>query len=260
MRSICAAVLLVGSSGCLWGQVIEDVKPMAADAHPSFEVASVRRSDPSDQKHRFAIEGHRITLENQTVQTMIEMAYGVHARQIVNAPSWIGTERFDVVGIPDVEGEPNVVQFKEMVKKLLTERFGLKLRSEKKEMARYTLTVGKSGPKMAPTKSAPDALPEENGDGNRTTMTLRMTNVSMGELARNLQAALDRPVVDETGLKGKYDFVLNWARVDAVPVDDDSSLAGLFTAIQEQLGLKLEPDKGEVQVLVVEGVERPDLN
>jgi uncharacterized protein (TIGR03435 family) len=85
-----------------------------------------------------------------------------------------------------------------------------------------------------------------------------MEDVSMGELAHNLQGALDRPVVDETGLKEKYDFTLKWLRQDApVSADADSNLSPLFTAIQEQLGLKVEPSKGEVDVLVIEKVAEP---
>ena len=83
----------------------------------------------------------------------------------------------------------------------------------------------------------------------------------MGELAHNLQGELDRPVVDETGLKGKYDFTLKWSRGDAaVPTDVDNSLPGFFTAIQEQIGVKVEPSKGEVDAMVIDHVERPEAN
>ena len=252
------AVLVVGSVGCLGGQTTGTVQPMAKDAHPTFEVATIKTSDPADQKHRFEIHGHRIVLENQTVQTMIGMSYGVHAKQIVNAPSWMESERFDVEGLPDVEGQPNVLQFQEMVRKLLEERFGLKFHSEKREMARYTLTVAKGGPKLEPTKSAPDALPNERGTGDSTSRTLQMENVSMGDLAHNLQGALDRPVVDETALKGKYDFTLKWLRQDApADAEADSNVPRLFTALQEELGLKLEPSKGEVEMMVIDKIERP---
>jgi uncharacterized protein (TIGR03435 family) len=257
--SLCAAVLLTSAAlRCFAGQATETVQPMAKEAHPSFEVATIKVSDPADQKHRFEIHGHRIILENQTVQTMIEMSYGVHARQIANAPSWAESQRFDVEGLPDVEGQPNVAQFQEMVRKLLEERFALKFHTDKREMPRYVLTVAKDGPKMEPTKSAPDALPNERGTGDSTSRTLQMENVSMGEVAHNLQGALDRPVVDETGLKGKYDFTLRWLREDApVAADSDSNLPPLFTALQEQLGLKVEPSKGDVEMMVIDHVTQP---
>jgi uncharacterized protein (TIGR03435 family) len=251
------------ASSVLWldGQTIEKVKPMAVGAHPAFEVATIKRSDPADQHHRFEIHGRRILIENQTVKTMIQMSYGVHAKQIVNAPSWTESERFDVEGLPDVEGQPTVVQFQEMVRKLLEERFGLKFHTEKREMPRYALTIAKGGPKMELTKSAPDALPNERVNGDKASRTIQMENVSMGELAHNLQGELDRPVVDETGLKGRYDFTLKWSRGDAAATDDaDSSLPGFFTAIQEQLGVKVEPSKGAVDGMVIERVERPSVN
>jgi uncharacterized protein (TIGR03435 family) len=254
-----AAVLVVGSVTCLEGQTTQSVQPLARDSHPSFEVATIKRSDPDDKTHRFEIHGRRIVIENQTVQTMIEMSYGVHARQIVNGPSWIETERFDAEGVPDGEVPPDVAQFQALVRSLLAERFGLKLHTEKREMGRYSLTVAKGGPKMEATKSVPGALPNIRANGNQTSHSLQMENVSMGDLAHQLQGALDRPVVDETGLKGRYDFTLKWLRADA-PVaaeDADSALPELFTAIQEQAGLRVEPSKGEVDVLLIDKVERP---
>src|SRR5215469_6509172 len=213
-RVLWVVVVVVGSVTCVDGQTAQSTEHMAKDAHPAFEVAAIKRSDPDDRTHRFEIHGHRIVIENQTVQTMIEMSYGVHARQIVNAPPWTESERFDIQGVPDVEGVPSVAQFQELVKKLLQERFGLKFHAEKRGMARYTLAVSK------------------------------------GDLAKQLQGELDRPVVDETGLKGRYDFTLKWLRADA-PVaaegDADAALPVLFTALQEQAGLKVEPSKGEVE-------------
>lgn len=261
VRGLCGAVLVVCAVRCLDGQTTQSPEHMAKDAHPSFEVATVKRSDPDDKSHRFEIRGHQIVIENQTVQTMIEMSYGVHPRQIVNEPPWMGSERFDIQGVPDAEGVPSAAQFGEIVRKVLEERFGLKFHTEKKEMARYTLTVAKGGPKMEATKGAPDGLPNERGTGDKTSRTLQMENVSMNELAHNLQGELDRPVVDETGLTGKYDFTLRWLRADAPAGGDaDSSLPGIFTALEEQLGLKMEPSKGAVDVMVIEHAEQPSAN
>jgi uncharacterized protein (TIGR03435 family) len=261
VRGLCAVLLVASAVSCLDGQTIQSVQPMAKDAHPTFEVATIRLSDPADQKHRFEVHGHRVVLENQTVQTMIEMSYGVHRKQIVNAPSWTETQRFDIEGLPDVEGQPSVLQFQEMVRKLLEERFGLKSHAEKRDMPRYVLTVAKGGPKLELTKSAPDALPNERGTGDSTSMSLQMENVSMGELAHNLQGALDRPVVDETELKGKYDFTLRWLRDDApATAEADSNLPRLFTALQEELGLKIEPSRGEVEMMVIDHIGQPESN
>lgn len=260
MHGMVAATALL-TAIALGAQQSDKAEPMAAGAQPSFEVAAIKASDPMDQNHRFSILGDRLLIENQTVEIMIEMAYGVHPRQVVNAPEWTRSERFDVQGMPDIEGQPNVKQFQGMVRKLLEERFGLKLHMQKQEMPRYSLTVAKSGLKMTPTRSAPDALPNENGNGDNSTMTYTMTNVSVEDLAHTLGASLDRPVVNETGLNGRYDLTLKWLRADA-PADAgaENSVPGLFTAIQEQLGLKMEPTKGNVDVLVIDHVERPSQN
>src|SRR5215469_2579445 len=249
-RVLWVVVVVVGSVTCVDGQTAQSTEHMASDAHPSFEVATIKRSDPDDKTHRFEIHGRRIVIENQTVQTMIEMSYGIHARQIVNGPSWIETERFDAEGVPEGEVPPDVAQFQALVRSLLAERFGLKLHTEKREMARYTLTVAKGGPKIEATKSTVASLPSIRAGGNKTSHSLQMENVSMEDVAKQLQGELDRPVVDETGLKGRYDFTLKWLRADA-PVaaegDADAALPVLFTALQEQAGLKVEPSKGEVE-------------
>lgn len=261
-RVLCAVLLMAGAACCLDAQTSVSVPRMPQDAHPAFDVATIKASDPADQSHRFEIHGQRILIENQTVKRMVEMAYGLHERQIVNAPSWTESERFDVQGLPDVEGQPNLVQFQEIVRTLLEQRFALKFHTEKREMPRYVLTVAKSGPKMEPTKLASAALPNERAGGDKASRSLQMENVSMEDLVRALQGELDRPVVDETGLKGRYDFTLKWLRADApvTPEDADGALSGIFTAIQEQTGLKIEPSKGEVDVLVIDHVEQPSSN
>ncbi len=254
-------VSMLGLTGSwLRAQDIQKVQRMAPTAHPSFEVATVKRSDPDDKSHRFNIEGRRILVENQTVRSIMEVAFGVHPKQIVNLPAWADTRRFDVQGVPDQEGEPDVAQFREMLRKLLAERFGLQLHTEQREMDRYAMRIAKGGPKLERTKSAPDALPSINGTGTKTTTSLKITNVSMEDLAQELQDVRDRPIVDETGLKGRFDCTLSWTREDAPTEDADNAPPGFFTAIQEQMGLKLEPSKGLVNVVVVDKLALPSAN
>lgn len=259
MCVLVASALGVGG-GCLQAQEISKVPRMSPTAHPSFEVATVKRSDPDDQRRRFNVDGRRVLVENQTVSAMMEVAFGVHPKQIQNLPAWAVTERFDVQGVPDEDGEPSLTQFREMLRKLLEDRFGLRLHTERRDMDRYALAIAKGGPKLEPSKSPPEALQTSNGSGTKTSMSLKITNVSMENLILELQSARDRPVVDETGLKGRFDFSLTWARDDAPTVDADNPLPGFFTAIQEQMGLKLEPSKGPVNVLVVDKVELPSTN
>jgi uncharacterized protein (TIGR03435 family) len=250
------AVAALPSSLC--GQ-ITDVRPMALDAHPSFEVATIKHSDPDDGSRGFHTSGKDIFIENETMNDLISFAYGVHAKQIVDAPSWFGSERFDIKGFADVEGEPSVTQYREMVKKLLADRFQLQFQKQKREMACFVLTLSKGGPKMDTTKSAPDAGQDQTGSINGSHVFWRFTDNSMPEFAQFLQSVLDRPVVDRTGLKGKFDFKLEWtSNPDAAT--DPAAAPGFLTAVQEQAGLKIEPTKAEVDVLDVTHAGQPSPN
>jgi len=256
---LCAAVLMVGVLRGE-GQAIEKEKPMAADAHPAFEVATIKKSDPDDGRSGFHNDGRNIFVENETMNDLISFAYGVQVKQIVDAPAWFGSERLDIKGFPDVPGEPGVDQYREMVRKLLTERFQLQFQKQKREMACFLLTVVKGGAKMESSKSAPDAGQDQTGSINGGHVSWRFTNNSMPEFAQFLQmAVVDRPVVDQTGLKGKYDFKLEWTS-NPESTTDPSAAPGFLTALQEQAGLKVEPSKGEVDVLAITHVEQPSAN
>lgn len=253
------ALALTVFSWQLCGQMT-DVKPMAASAHPSFEVATINPSKPDDQSAGFHLDGKNVFAENETMNDLISFVYGVHVKQIVDAPSWFGSERFDIKGFADVEGEPNITQYREMMKKLLADRFHLQFEKQKREMACFVLTVTKGGPKMEATKSAPDAGQDETGSMNNGHVFWRFTNVSMVEFAQFLQmAVVDRPVVDRTELKGKYDFKLEWTSSPEASTDP-SAAPGFLTAVQEQAGLKVEPTKAEVDVLAITHVEQPSAN
>jgi len=244
------------SGGQICAQQMQSLKPMAADAHPAFDVASIKLADPDDHGSGFQTQGRRVFVENETVNDIISYAYGVHAKQIVGGPDWFGSKRFDIRGLPDVDGIPNTAQYREMVVKLLADRFQLKFHREKREMSCYAVTVAKGGPKMEASKSGPGGLPDQTGRNSNGQASWRITNNSMEDFAKFLQFILDRPVVDQTGLKGKYDFKLEWTK-DNAPVTDENAAPGFFTAIQEQAGLKVEPSKAEVDVLAIDHVEQP---
>jgi len=232
-------------------------KSMAPDAHPSFEVATIKPSDPNAKGTSFRIKGRHLLMSNQPVANLIALAYGLQGTQIVGDPAWLGTDRYDIDGVADVEGEPNLKQMQEMYRKLLAERFGLAAHMDKKEMAVYALRVGKAGTKaMAKSKGDPNGEPDQEGGARGATFT----NCSMGEFSLMLGFMLDRPVVDETGIAGRWDFALRWTPLDAAETTDPNAPPGMFTAIQEQLGLKLEPVKAPTDVLVVDKVERPSAN
>jgi uncharacterized protein (TIGR03435 family) len=242
--------------------------PMAADANPEFEVATVKPSKPDTPGKMFGIRGRHFSTLNTTLDDLITFAYGVHVKQIVDGPAWFGSDKYDLDGQPDGQGQPNEKQWKTMVQKLLADRFKLTFHRDKKELSAYVLVVGKNGPKLTKSQGEPNGLP---GLMFRGPGIFNASNATMMNFAGILQAAvLDRPVVDQTGLQGKYDFPLKWTPDESQfasfgqkippPSDNADAPPGLFTAIQEQLGLKLESTKAPVEVLVIDHVEKPSEN
>lgn len=195
------------------------------------------------------------------VKTILLFGFGLQRVQLVNAPDWIRTDLWNAEGYADSPGEPNHEQMQSLVRKLLTERFGLAVHKEQREMPVYLLTVAKGGPRMTPTADDPNGPQSESDreDDGRAMMNAR--NLPAGQLASVLMRVfLDRPVLDKTGLAGHYDLELKWTQDDARAPTDGSALPGLFTAIEEQLGLKLEPAKAMADVLVIDKIERPGAN
>jgi uncharacterized protein (TIGR03435 family) len=235
------------------------VKMMPAGAHPSYEVATIKPSDPSDGSAGFHSMGHQLFTENESLDSLIAVAYAIHPKQIVDAPEWSLKDPWDIKGVPDVEGEPSWPQQREMMQKLLAERFGLKFHWAKRDLPIFAVTVAKGGPKLAVSKSDPNASLDQTSNGSAVEVTYRFTNNSVADFAQGMRSFLDRPVVDETGIKGKFDFTLDWTKDGAVN-DDPKAPPGLFTAVQEQLGLKLDATKGPADVLVIDHVERPSAN
>jgi uncharacterized protein (TIGR03435 family) len=233
---------------------------MAKDADPDWEVVTVRPTDPAVTNASVRMNGRQMVMENRTVETMLLIGYGVHKKQIMNAPDWIRTDRWDIRGVPDVPGQPNIRQMQALTRKLLVERFGLTTHTGKRQMEVYALRVAKGGEKMTPSAGDPNGLPDENDRDNGGVRTMRVANASMGEFALIMKFFMDRPMVEQTGLSGRYDFRLQWTFDDSNALTDGSAPPGLFTAIQEQIGLRLEPVKAETDVLVVDKVERPGAN
>jgi uncharacterized protein (TIGR03435 family) len=246
----------------------EPPKPMAADADPSLEVATIKPSQPDRPGRAFLWRGNRFTTFNTTLMALIGFAYDVQEKQVIGGQPWMNSEKFDIEGKPDIPGTPSREQLRTMVKKLLADRFQLKFHNEKRELPAYVLTAGKTEPKMTKDDANPSGLPalffRQLGD-------LNVRNATMGDFVHLLQSAvLDRPVVDQTGLAGKWDFELKWTPDDSQfsgmgmrpppPSDAADAPPPLFTAIQEQLGLKLESGKAQVDVMVIDHVEHPSPN
>ena len=243
-------------------------KPMSPDANPVAEVATIKPSKPDRPGKGFTFDGHRFKTMNTSVVDMLTFAYGVQQRQIVGGPPWLSSDKFDLEVQPDIEGMPNDKQLKSMLQKLLPERFKLQFHHAQKELPVYALLVAKGGSKMTKNQGDPNGLP---GLFFRGLGVLTVQNATMSNFANLMQSAvLDRPVVDQTGLPGRYDFLLKWTPDESqfggmgVKVPPPSNAAdappNLFTAVQDQLGLKFDATKASVDVLVIDHVEKPSEN
>ncbi len=241
-------------------------KVMAADVDPAFEVATIKPANPDRPGQSILVDrAGMFTTTNTSLKDLMIFAYGVHPGQIQGLPSWAESDKYDIVGKPDHEGMGNDTQIRSMMKKLLAERFNLALHRENKELSAFTLNIGKTGPKLTVNESGGN-LP---GFGGRGPGSIGVRNSTMEQFAGFLQARIvDRPVVDKTGLKGKYDFTLTW-RPDQLgptpanappPPADLESRPDIFTAMQEQLGLRFQAEKTGVEVLVVDKASKPDDN
>jgi uncharacterized protein (TIGR03435 family) len=250
----------------------EPPKPMADGANPDFEVATIKPSEPGKPGKLFTFQGSSFRTFNTNMNDLIALAYGVHAKQIVNAPPWFGTELFDIDGKPDVPGRPNMKQMGVLVQKLLAERFGLKFHHEQRELSVYAIRVASGGPKMTVSTAGAN---DPSGFGLRGFGDLVVRNMTMTMFATWMQSGvMDKPVVDLTELKDRYDFNLKWTPDDSQfaqfrgtngPMtppagDNPNAPPGLYTAVQEQLGLKFDATKAPDDVIVIDHVDHPSPN
>jgi len=262
----------------------------STDTRPTLDAASVKPAPPPDGRggRRVAMMGGpgadtpgRINFENIGLGAVISKAYGVKNYQI-SAPDWFNSERYNIIAT--VPPGTTLEQFRLMLQNLLADRFKVALHKETREMPIYSLAIAKNGPRLK--KAAPDPPPDANSptddresrpgplakdrDGY-PVLGPGMTMAMMGDRARmankgHMQVLVDmlaaqtgRPVVDATGLTEEYGFALYWIPrppgADPTAAEDPAG-PDLFTALQEQLGLKLEPKKGPIEVLVIDHAEK----
>ncbi|MEZ2348836.1 TIGR03435 family protein [Terriglobus sp. RCC_193] len=244
------------------------VPPMAEDANPSWDVATIKPAPPDEKGKGFGGPPRHFQTRNTTLNDMISFAYNVNPKQIVGGPAWMETDKYDIVtGEPDVPGNPTGAQAKAMLRKLMAQRFGLKFHEGKQQMSAYVLSVAKDGVKM--TKTDGD---EHSGGGFQFTKLghLIMRNQTMDDICHGFQGAVfDRPVVNHTGLQGRYNGTLTWTpdetqfavfNVKIVPDESPDAPPPIFTAIQQQSGLKLDAEKTAVDVMILDHVEKPSEN
>ena len=242
------------------GQQAPKPQAMARTVEPDWEVATVRPSDPNDTAgQHFRPSGRHELMLDTTVEEFLLLGYSLQKSQIAGLPDWAKTQKWDVDGVTTIEGQPNWPQLQVLARKILAQRFGLKFHHEQRKLAVYALMVGKGGPKMTPNTSDPNGMLNQQNDGRNGRDIEKLKNTSMEELAEILQFRVGRPVIDRTGLKGRWDFNLQWT-TDEAQLTAPNAPPGIFTAIQEQIGLKLQPVKAPADVLVVDAVERPGAN
>jgi uncharacterized protein (TIGR03435 family) len=241
------------------------IAPMAPDAKPDVEVATIKPHQPGNEQMDFSTHGGTLLIKNQTLGFIMSFAYDLPVRQITGKPGWMDTDKWDIEAKADTPGELNPSQTKLMMQKLFAERFGLQVHEEKRKMAAFVLSVSKDGPKMTKTASSgPSQLLYPRG-------VLIAKSLAMADLTQILQNYIvGQPVVDKTGLEGRWEFTLRWTPDETQfpdapesmrhPADDANAWPPLFTAIQKQLGLKLDAQKADVPVLVVDHVDHPSPN
>jgi uncharacterized protein (TIGR03435 family) len=223
-----AVLLPCVPAGYAQNNPVQPLKPMARTAEPAFEVAVIKPADPNDRNQGFRLNGRRISIENNTMTSIVCFAYSIQKSQIVNAPQWFEEQPWNIEGIPDTEGAPDWRQYRRMLQKLLSSRFGLRMHRDQRELSVYTLTVAKGGPKLEKSQSDPDALSDQSGHGAGSQQYMKFTNDSMTDFAQFLQLMADRPVIDKTELSGRYDFALLWTP-DELRATEPGAAPGLFT-------------------------------
>jgi uncharacterized protein (TIGR03435 family) len=255
----------------------------------TFEVASIKPSSPDARGTSLTFQPpNGLQVTNAPLRMVITFAYDIRDFQLSGGPAWIGTERYDILakadrlpGSENVPADPRKMtdqqrtamqqQMRERVRALLAERFQLVIHRETKDAPVYALVVAKGGSKLQAVQEAADGpVGLRMGRGQLTGMA-----APMPMLANVLSSQLGRPVVDKTGLREKYNFKMEWTPdssqggekpgllppgVEPPPVSSDPDGPSIFTAIQEQLGLRLESQKGPVATIVIDRVEKPSAN
>ncbi len=252
LAALAGAALVPGSAG-------------HAQPAPTFEVASIKPSrNPAAGENFDSAPGGRTTATNITVRYLIRLAYAIEDYQIQRAPRWVDSELYDIAAKSAGGKRGSMEEERSRLRGLLADRFQLATHSETREMPVYLLVVAKTGPKLTLHNDG-------SGSGTRGGCGhLAGKRLTLDTIANVLSRHFERAVLNRTGLSGKYDFELDWTP-DSGPCPaapdvpggspaDHSALPSILTAIQQQLGLKLESAKGPVETLVIDRVERPSEN
>jgi len=279
MLLLSAATSMLAMPAAVRGQQGNTVIPPSTTTLPVYDVVSVKPNKSNGNNIRISFNDDSFEATNAPLKVILQIAYGIRQDLISGGPEWIGSDRFDIKA---KVLDPNTAQLKKLSREqraamllpLLADRFQVKAHKETKELPVYELVQVKGGSKLkeappepTPSPNAPDAPKPKPGTGRGSTwiqndghnLKLTATAVKLESLTNVLAQELNRTVIDKTGLAGNYDISLKFAPENAPPQDTagDDAAPSLFTALQEQLGLKLQPSKGPVETLVVDHVEPP---
>jgi uncharacterized protein (TIGR03435 family) len=228
--------------------------PVSSQAEHQFEAASIRMVDPYTEQEIYSGAGNnpwtfspnRFTARRASLKLLIGIAYGVDGNRIEATADWMDSQHYSIEAKVDGDQSMTSRQMQPLIQRLLEERFQLKTHRNTKLVSGYALVVAKGGPKLQPGQEKPST------NGYILPNAIRSPSMSMAGLASMLSRPAGFPIIDKTGISGNYDIKLSYAPAN----NPDSSLPSLFTALQEQLGLKLEPAKVPVEYLVIDHAER----
>ena len=251
---------------------------VSAQAPATFEVASVKANKSGASQVTVNWQGG-VTMLNVPLRAIVQFAYGINTpSRIIGHPDWTNVERFDILAKPAAEGA-TVEQMRPMLQALLADRFKMVAKLEKRELQSYALVKARAngplGPNLKPSTakctgggvltpapagaSNPDAVPcgvRPAGAGR-----IQLVGIPLGQLAPLVSLVVGRPVVDKTGITGLYDIELRFAPGAAIGSDlANPDAPSVFTALEEQLGLKLDAERETVEVLVITSIDRPSEN
>lgn len=259
LRAACSLGLLV------WFAAVSlplSAQSQSVEGSPAlrFEVAAIRSHQfaGDEPSNRRVYPGGRFVATATSVRTLLRIAFGSDDNRMSGAPSWIDNETFDIDATTAGHAEvKNPQQFQQLILSLLEDRFQLKFHREQKEGSVYWLErdrPGKTGPALRP--STPESEPNMSTNSNGSRATMKASKMSMSDIAAALSRQTGRPVEDHTDLAGTFNFEIEWAP----EVTPDSVDPSLNTVLKEQLGLKLQPAKGAIEIIVIDQIAHPSAN
>jgi uncharacterized protein (TIGR03435 family) len=283
--ALAAVVLAVLPAPNILAQTTSGPSPTPAAIPPAsaieFDVVSVKPNTSENGRMRIMNQPGMFIAENVSLKALMQQAYGIREDLISGGPGWVGTSSFDFEGkispadsdaLKAMNSDQVKVVRQQMMQRALADRFKLKVRTETKTLPVYELVLAKGGPKLKETNPGgnyPNGIKGPDGIARGGVMQMqngKLTGqgVPIANLTGNLSRNLERTVIDKTGLTGKYDFTLTWKPDNGPGSQDtgasDSNAPDLFTAVTEQLGLKLVSTKGPVETLVIDNAEKPAEN